>query len=298
MKISITGKVIKGLGKGKKFGFPTLNLNPRRAPKKLKFGIYAAYVHTPVGKFLGAVHYGPRPAVNASISFEVHCLGLKKNLYGKSITIILKKRLRAVRNFPTLAALKKQIQRDIEMARKNIKNAIMLHGFGNSPSSFWFPYIKKHLEKRGYDVWAPHLPDSNRPTLKKWLPFVLQNGFFSDETMVIGHSAGAPLILSILEAITVTIKKAILVSGFMEPLPGCANNLLKKTYQWKRMRHHAEKIICINSDNDPWGCDEKQGRKIAKALHGQFLLRRGEGHMGSATFHQPYQKFPFLLKLL
>lgn len=118
MNLQISGKVIKGLGKGKKLGFPTLNINPRRAPKKLKFGIYAAYVKTPAGNFLGAVHYGPRPAVHAPISFEVHCLGLKKNLYGKRITVILKKRLRAVRNFPTLAALKKQIQRDIAKVKK------------------------------------------------------------------------------------------------------------------------------------------------------------------------------------
>ncbi|GEM_PF-419711 len=296
--MKVTGIVIKGLGKGKKLGFPTLNLSPRHAPKKLKFGIYAAYVETPAGKFLGAVHYGPRPATAAPTSLEVYCIGLKKNLYGKRITIIIKKRLRSVRNFPTLAALKKQIQRDVVMARKNLKNAIILHGFGNSPSSFWYPYVKKQLEKRGYDVWVPHLPGSHHPTLKKWLPFVLQNGFFSDETIVIGHSAGAPLILSILEAISVTIQKAILVSGFMERLPGCANDLIKKTYRWGSIRRHAQKIICINSDNDPWGCDAKQGRKIAQAAKGRFILRRGEGHMGSTTFHQPYRKFPFLLKWL
>lgn len=117
-KFSISGRIIKGLGKGKKLGFPTLNLNPKRVPKRLQFGIYAAWVQTPVGNFPGAVHYGPRPAVHAPISFEVHCIGLKKNLRGRCITITLKKHLRRIRNFPSLAALKKQIQRDVARAKK------------------------------------------------------------------------------------------------------------------------------------------------------------------------------------
>ncbi len=144
----------------------------------------------------------------------------------------------------------------------------------------------------------PHLPSARHPTLKKWLPFVLQNGFFSGETILIGHSAGAPLILSILENLSVTIKKAVLVSGFMEPQPRCANDLLKAKYDWKKIRRSARRIICINSDNDPWGCDDKQGRKIAKAAAGKFIFMRGEGHMGSAAFHQPYKKFPRLLTLI
>lgn len=115
----ISGTVIKGLGLGKKkLGTPTLNLSPRRIPKNIKFGIYAVFVKTPAGFFKGVAHYGPRPAVKAAISFEVHCFGLKKNLYRKRITVGIKKRLRDVKNFPTLPALKEQIRRDIAKAKK------------------------------------------------------------------------------------------------------------------------------------------------------------------------------------
>lgn len=296
--MKIAGFVQLGLGEAKKMGFPTLNISPKKIPKKLMMGVYGARVRTPAGNFCGIAYHGPRFGHKNSFTFEVHCFGLKKNLLHIPITIELVKYIRGVRKFKSATELKKQIQRDIAKAKKNLKNAIIIHGFGNSPSQFWYPYIKKHLEKNEYDVWVPRMPSVHHPTLKKWLPFILKNGFFSDETILIGHSAGTPLILSILESISVTIKKAILVSGFMEPLPGCANDLLKEQYDWKKIRNHAGNILCLNSDNDPWGCNDKQGRKIAKASHGKFIFMRGEGHMGSAAFHQPYRKFPSLLKLI
>ncbi|MBI2638954.1 alpha/beta hydrolase [Candidatus Peregrinibacteria bacterium] len=296
--MKITGFVQLGMGEAKKMGFPTLNISPKKIPKNFSMGVYAVRVRTPMRNFCGIAYYGPRFGHKDSFTFEAHCFGLKKNLLHIPITVEIVKRIRGVKKFKSVADAKKCIRRDIAKAKKILKNAIILHGFGNTPSQFWYPYIKKQLEKRGYDVWVPHLPGAANPTLKKWLPFVFQNGFFSDETILIGHSAGAPLILSILESISVTIKKAILVSGFMEPQPLCANDLLKAKYDWRKIRSHAGRIICINSDNDPWGCDDKQGRKIAKAAAGKFIFMRGEGHMGSATFHQPYRTFSRLLKLI
>jgi len=57
-----------------------------------------------------------------------------------------------------------------------MKNAIILHGTGCNPNSFWQPSIKKFLEKKGYEVWVPVLPDTDKPDLKKQLPFVLGGG--------------------------------------------------------------------------------------------------------------------------
>jgi predicted alpha/beta hydrolase family esterase len=50
-----------------------------------------------------------------------------------------------------------------------MKNAIILHGTGDTPTDFWFPYIKENLEKRGYSVWLPQLPNAEKPNLKDWL---------------------------------------------------------------------------------------------------------------------------------
>ena len=179
-----------------------------------------------------------------------------------------------------------------------MKNAIILHGTDCAPNSHWFPDTKKFLEEAGYSVWVPQLPNADKPDIKKWLPFVLKNGKFDSETILIGHSVGVPLILSVLENINVKINKAILVAGFSKPLGKAREPILQTKYNWNEIKNKVNEIVFINSDNDPWGCNDVQGRYMFDKLGGMLILLRGEGHMGSDTYHQPYKKFPLLKQLL
>lgn len=128
-KLIISGLVTEGLGIGKKFGLPpTMNLRVRRIPKTLRHGIYAVFVKTPVGEFPGVLHFGLRPAVHAPLSFEVHCFGLKKKMYGKRVSVEIVKRIRAVKNFATIAALKKAIEGDVKEAKRILKIGHLIIG--------------------------------------------------------------------------------------------------------------------------------------------------------------------------
>jgi hypothetical protein len=180
-----------------------------------------------------------------------------------------------------------------------MKNAILLHGAGGSQNEFWIPWLKENLEKKGYEVWAPQLPDTNNPQLKNWLPFVLDGGKFNEETVIVGHSAGCPTILAVLEELKVKIKQAILVAGYSHPTSkDGATGVLKENYNWEKIKSNIEQIIFINSDNDPWGCDDVQGREMLDNIGGIQIIMKGEGHMGSGSFNQPYKEFPLLLKLI
>lgn len=178
------------------------------------------------------------------------------------------------------------------------RNAIIFHGTGGTPKHFWFPYVKKELEKMGYDVSIPQLPYSNKPDIDKWLPYAMENETFKENTVTIGHSAGCPLILSTLENIDTKIAKAILVAGFVEPMDDNPEPILQENYDWKKIRSNVKDIVFINSDNDPWGCDDKQGRKMFDKLVGTLIIRHGERHMGSDKFDQQYKKFPLVVKLI
>ncbi|MFH0711232.1 MAG: alpha/beta fold hydrolase, partial [Candidatus Aenigmatarchaeota archaeon] len=179
----------------------------------------------------------------------------------------------------------------------DMKNAIILHGTGGNPNTFWYPYLKRELEKRGFEVWVPQLPNSDN--LKEVLEFVMKNGNFTEETVVIGHSAGCPLVLSVLENIKIKVKKAILVAGFTTPLPNDAGNpLLQKKYDWEKIKQNAKEMVFINSDDDPWKHDDKQGRMMFDKLGGTLIILHGQGHMGSDTFKQSYKEFPLLVKLV
>ena len=109
-----------------------------------------------------------------------------------------------------------------------MKNAILFHGSSCTPNSYWLPSINQFLRERKYTVWAPQFPNPEAPNLKTHLPFVLKNGNFNNKTVLIGHSSGCPLILSVLEKINVKIDKAILVAGYARKLGKMEKPPLKK----------------------------------------------------------------------
>ena len=181
-----------------------------------------------------------------------------------------------------------------------MKNVIILHGTSETKDSFWFPWLTKELEKRGYDVSLPSLPNADSPDLKAWLPVALKENY-NPETVLIGHSAGGPLQLSVLENIHAKIKQAILVAGYARPKSEDPKPepILQNSYDWQKIKENVEDIIFINSDNDPWGCNDVEGRYMLDQLgKGKLVIPKGEGHMGSDKFKQPYKEFPFLLKII
>src|SRR3990167_7235550 len=98
-----------------------------------------------------------------------------------------------------------------------MKNALILHGAGNNSQGNWFPWLKKELEKKGYKVWVPDLPNSDVPDVDSWLATIFANKDwkFNKESIIIGHSAGSTCILRLFEKLPSDIKinKAILVAG-------------------------------------------------------------------------------------
>lgn len=178
-------------------------------------------------------------------------------------------------------------------------NAIILHGTGDKNTDFWFPYLKEKLEEKGFEVWLPQLPNAETPNLKDQLTFVLENGELNEDTVLIGHSSGAQLILSILEKIQTPVKQAILVSGYAKVLRATADaEKNEEDPNWEKIKGKAKQFVFINSDNDPWTCDDKQGRTMLDHLGGMQIIPHGEGHMGSTTHKQPYKEFPLLVKLI
>lgn len=117
-EIAVEGVVVKGLGFAEKMGFPTININPRHVPAALKSGIYGVVVYSTRGVFSGVAHYGKRLFHNAPVSFEVHCFDLDESLLRCRVRVVVKDRIRDVKNFATLAALKAAIRSDIAIAKK------------------------------------------------------------------------------------------------------------------------------------------------------------------------------------
>jgi riboflavin kinase/FMN adenylyltransferase len=115
---SISGRVVRGLGLGRKLGFPTANVGLRRLQAPID-GIFAARV-TGVGPRAldGVASVGTRPTVGGETALlEVLIFDFDEDIYGRYITVHFVKRLREERHFPNLGALKRQMHVDVAAAR-------------------------------------------------------------------------------------------------------------------------------------------------------------------------------------
>ncbi len=181
------------------------------------------------------------------------------------------------------------------------KNAIIFHGTGCSPDSsyYWYAWLKRELESRGYAVATPHYPGINREPLDVFLRQVLHDNTFDEDTVLVGHSAGAPLILSILENIDIKVKLSVLVAGYSTQISGSndRDTILQPSYKWSKIKDHSGDFVFINSVDDPWGCDVRKGRILFDELGGTQVIRR-DGHFGSEGNNLPYTEFPLLRDII
>ncbi len=118
-----TARIVKGAGRGRTIGSPTLNLALDDLPHTLKNGIFACRVRWNGHIFPAAMHFGPRPVFNDSVTCEVHVIDHPLRRSPLRIRVEVLKRLRGIRNFKTVALLQKQIQRDIEKTKEILRRA-------------------------------------------------------------------------------------------------------------------------------------------------------------------------------
>jgi riboflavin kinase/FMN adenylyltransferase len=115
----LRGIVVPGRDRGGKLlGFPTANL---KIEEELcpKTGIYAVTVETRHGLHLGVANIGYSPTFDdRQFTVEVHILDFKEAIYGEKIRVNFVKRRRGEIKFADIEALKNQIGKDIEAARR------------------------------------------------------------------------------------------------------------------------------------------------------------------------------------
>lgn len=179
-----------------------------------------------------------------------------------------------------------------------MNHLVLLHGIGADSSNHWLPYLQTHFKNLNWQVDAPNLPNDNQPDLQIWLDFVCNKVSLTTETVLVGHSMGCPLILSLLERSSVKVAKTILVAGFSEAVDETARDFVQQNYDWSTIKNNCSEFYFVNSDNDPYGCDDKQGRLMLDKLGGTQVTISGGMHFGTEEFNDVCDEFPFLVKLI
>ena len=119
---TVTGNVVEGKKLGRTIGFPTANLRTVDAQLPPS-GVWVVRARLLDGSDVGGVaNIGVCPTIGGTTrSLEVHLLDFQGDLYGKNIEIQFLNYLRPEAKFPSLEALRLQIQSDTNTARENLK---------------------------------------------------------------------------------------------------------------------------------------------------------------------------------
>ena len=94
-----------------------------------------------------------------------------------------------------------------------MKKVLLIHGFTGDGKGVWFPWMKRELEARGYEVFAPNLPNSCHPDLGEWVnalePYFRQ---LDENDIIVAHSLGGKASLHTILRVRKKIGQLILVA--------------------------------------------------------------------------------------
>ena len=119
LKNKMRGKIIKGIGKGKDLGYPTVNIDIP-VDFKYEFGVYSANVFVGDEKYLGALFYGTRGIFGIEKpSLEIYLIDFEGEIGDYEIDFEIGNKVRDVRKFDSIEELKKAISDDVEIIKNN-----------------------------------------------------------------------------------------------------------------------------------------------------------------------------------
>ena len=111
----LQGTVAHGKGKGRQVGMPTANLEVPAGTALPPAGVYATICRFDGSLRMGVTNVGPRPTVDQDTRYtvETYLPGYSGDLYGKMMEVEFYRCLRPISRFPSLQAVKEQVDRDV-----------------------------------------------------------------------------------------------------------------------------------------------------------------------------------------
>lgn len=119
-RYTVTGKVVRGEGLGRKLGFPTANLDCGTL-KILPRGVFTVAARLGDRTFRAVANVGFRPTVNTIHEevplMEAHILGFDEMIYGRRLEVEFLSRIRGEKRFHGLDELVAQVKDDMRKAQ-------------------------------------------------------------------------------------------------------------------------------------------------------------------------------------
>jgi predicted alpha/beta hydrolase family esterase len=167
------------------------------------------------------------------------------------------------------------------------KRAFIIHGWGGSPNECWIPWLKSELEKEGFLVSAPAMPDPDTPVIEDWINELNEVVIQPDEDVIlVGYSIGCQAILRYLEKLPPAVKigGVVLVAPWLilgdledESDWQIADPWLKTPIKEYDVLSHTSGIVAIFSDNDPFVTSDNVDL-FRSRFRAEVVVEPGKGH--------------------
>lgn len=178
---------------------------------------------------------------------------------------------------------------------------VIVHGTCGSATGNWFPWLKGEMERKGCRVIVPQFPTPEGQSFAAW------REVFRDrlgdcapaQTVLIGHSIGAPFVIRMAEETDRPYRAVIPVCPFAQTL-GVAqfdalnSSFVEHDFDWGRIRKGAFLRACFAADNDPY-VPLALSQDVADKMEARLVVIPGGGHLNADS---GFMSFPPVLDAL
>ena len=167
-------------------------------------------------------------------------------------------------------------------------NVCIVHGWKAGPESFWYPWLKKELVKRGFKVTVPKLPNANVPKISAWISKIRSCVKDPKNTILVCHSLGCRAGLKLVE--NLRLRGIICVAGFVKLNPLEITKIREAKPWLKPVRFGRIKcpIVVILSSNDHYV--PVKNSALFRRVGARVIILKNRKHFADK------RKIPVLLK--
>ena len=169
-----------------------------------------------------------------------------------------------------------------------MKRVFIIHGWTGKPNQHWLPWLTEELERRGFEIHQPEMPETNNPKKDAWISYLKENvGTANKDTFFVGHSIGCLAIFRYLEKYKEDIGGAVLVAPWTTLNPTSfavpedkmvVDEWTDTPFKWALLKELCPYFSALFSKNDPDVPFGENKPVFEKKLGAKIITFEDKGH--------------------
>ncbi len=169
-----------------------------------------------------------------------------------------------------------------------MKKVVIVHGWDFNPAMNWYPWLKRELEKKGFEVLVPEMPNTSEPVIADWVAHLKKTvNKIDSDTYFIGHSIGCQTIMRYIQTLPeqTRIENVAFVAGWLklenlegEEVTAIAQHWLETPIDFSKVKKKISKLTVFLSNNDPYDCLSENAQTFREKLGAKVIILSNKGH--------------------